>query len=303
MSLTSLLRQNKDFRAMIDAGVPSEWLKAFRVQIPSEDPQDSPPGLLHPWECGLLCDFAIRKLLRDGQVPVRLLPWSETGMLESVAGQRVRVPGDCSAPMELLRIGMRAPSPDLLDEAEAWLQAYLARPLPECLVETIMLSYPEAYYRSGRWDASLLDMRQRKASLKKNARTIWAWLKPILGWVREALRGAQQAILNPEFGQASRLVGGADADLWIDGYLLDIKYVRKVSRGHIRQLIGYAALARLEDRFWRENVRGIGLILPRQRAFVRAFAPAELDMLSRRLGQWLERRQQVSGHRHGETEI
>jgi len=291
MSLTSLLRQNKEFRAVIDAGTPREWLAAFRAQIPSEDPQDSPPEVLRPVECGLLCDFAIRKLLRDGQVPVRLLPWSETGMLEHVAGAAVPVPGDRSVPNTL--VGMSAPSSDLLMQAEAWLEAYLARALPECLVETIMLSYPELYVRSGRWDATPIDLYRKQALLSENRAAVWAWLKPILTWVRDALASSRRAVLNPTFGRASHMVGGADADLWIDGYLLEIKCVRRVSLDHIRQLVGYATLARLEGGFWRDNLCGVGLILPRQRALVRAAVPPGLERVSRQMGEWLERGQRV----------
>jgi len=288
MSLTSLLRHNKEFRAVIDAGIPSGWLKAFRAQIPSDEPQDSPPEVLNHTERGLLCDFAIRKLLRDGEVHVQLLPWSETRMLESVAGADVRVPGDRSYHGPLL--GVHAPSDALLTEADAWLKAYLARPLPKCLVETIMLSYPEMLYRSGRWDATLSDLIRKQALLHKNRAAIWAWLKPTLTWARDALAGSHRAVLAPSFGKASGMVGGADCDLWIDGYLLDMKYVRRVKKlDYIRQLVGYAMLARIEGGFWRDNLCGIGVILPRQRAIVRTALPPGLEKASQQMVEWLAR--------------
>lgn len=54
--------------------------------------------------------------------------------------------------------------------------------------------------------------------------------------------------LNPSFGSASSLVGGADADIIIDDFLIDIKVTKmgKVSRNHFNQLITYYLLDRIE---------------------------------------------------------
>ncbi len=54
-------------------------------------------------------------------------------------------------------------------------------------------------------------------------------------------------LLNPTFGWASALVGGADADLVTDDFLIDIKTVKKLKleRDDFNQLIGYYALSRL----------------------------------------------------------
>ncbi len=54
-------------------------------------------------------------------------------------------------------------------------------------------------------------------------------------------------LLNPTFGRASMLVGGADADLVIDDTLLDIKTTKnlKLARREFNQLIGYYVLYRI----------------------------------------------------------
>jgi len=56
-------------------------------------------------------------------------------------------------------------------------------------------------------------------------------------------------ILNPTFGVGSRLVGGADCDIYIDGNLIDIKTSKqcKFERGYFNQLIGYYSLAQYGD--------------------------------------------------------
>jgi len=51
-------------------------------------------------------------------------------------------------------------------------------------------------------------------------------------------------LLNPTFGEASRLVGGADADVVIDDTLIEIKTTKKweLKRDYFNQLIGYYCL-------------------------------------------------------------
>jgi hypothetical protein len=63
----------------------------------------------------------------------------------------------------------------------------------------------------------------------------------------ELFKSDYQCLLNPTFGEASQLVGGADADLIIDGKLIDIKTTVKLefSREHYNQLVGYYILSRI----------------------------------------------------------
>lgn len=72
-----------------------------------------------------------------------------------------------------------------------------------------------------------------------------------------------KVLLNPTFGNASRLVGGADADLIIDDTLIDIKTVKssRLKRHDWRQLIGYLVLANLDPDSPRLN--GVGLYYSR----------------------------------------
>lgn len=54
----------------------------------------------------------------------------------------------------------------------------------------------------------------------------------------------ERCLLNPTFGKASALVGGADADLLLDDTLIDIKTVKEASfsREMLNQLLGYYTL-------------------------------------------------------------
>lgn len=60
----------------------------------------------------------------------------------------------------------------------------------------------------------------------------------------QIFKAEKYCLLNPTFGKASSLVGGADADLIIDGTIIDIKTTKKLelTRDHINQLIGYYIL-------------------------------------------------------------
>lgn len=60
----------------------------------------------------------------------------------------------------------------------------------------------------------------------------------------DGLKAREICLLNPTFGEASRLVGGADADVVIDDTLIEIKTTIKwdFKRDYFSQLIGYYCL-------------------------------------------------------------
>jgi hypothetical protein len=61
---------------------------------------------------------------------------------------------------------------------------------------------------------------------------------------REMIVAKERASLNPSFGEASSLVGGADADLVIDDTLVDIKTTKyfQITPAMVHQLVGYRIL-------------------------------------------------------------
>lgn len=62
-------------------------------------------------------------------------------------------------------------------------------------------------------------------------------------WTRFAAK--HQCVLNPTFGRAGALVGGADADVIIDGVLIDVKVTEAptLQRRQLNQLLGYYLLS------------------------------------------------------------
>lgn len=93
-------------------------------------------------------------------------------------------------------------------------------------------------------------------------------LLEVVPFQRLALAG--DVFLNPTFSSASEAVGGADADLVIDGRLLDIKTLANsfIERPAVHQLLGYLMLARHARR--RDTafprIRSVGLYFARQAA-------------------------------------
>ena len=63
----------------------------------------------------------------------------------------------------------------------------------------------------------------------------------------EMFRAKNICCLNPIFGRASKLVGGADADIVIDDALIEIKTSKhfRVERSYFNQLVGYYILFRI----------------------------------------------------------
>ncbi len=82
-------------------------------------------------------------------------------------------------------------------------------------------------------------------------------------------------LLNPTFGEASRLVGGADADLVIDDLLIDIKTTKKLDfkTTFFHQLMGYVVLheiARVGDLKPKPSVTKAGIYFARH-AYLHVF--------------------------------
>jgi hypothetical protein len=73
-------------------------------------------------------------------------------------------------------------------------------------------------------------------------------LQNLISIVRpEYFKAKKICVLNPAFGKASELIGGADCDLVIDDAIIDIKTTKKLDfrRDYFNQLIGYYTLYKI----------------------------------------------------------
>jgi hypothetical protein len=124
-----------------------------------------------------------------------------------------------------------------LAQARELHQAYLGGEacLPELSRCCTVLAKLDLIYRAGWVDPDLWTPLEGMA----------AELEALLAVVPfEQLTPKTRLLTNPHFGEASRAVGGADADLILDHRLIDIKTTSEavVSLDELRQLLGYCLL-------------------------------------------------------------
>ena len=108
----------------------------------------------------------------------------------------------------------------------------------QLLESAIHLAQLDPIYRAGFIDENLGKAHKEDV---KDLRNLIALVKPKL-FLSNSL-----CLLNPDFGKASKLVGGADADLLMDDALIDIKTVKDcvLKPDYYYQLLGYFILHQL----------------------------------------------------------
>ena len=135
---------------------------------------------------------------------------------------------------------LRKSARDLLEGAKECYSYYLktGKLTDEIILAAIHLAQLDPIYRAGYLDPNIGEVEK---SIVDEMRDILNLAKP------ECFTASSYCALNPVFGEASRLVGGADADLIIDDTLIDIKTTQsgKMDTSHFHQLIGYFILNRL----------------------------------------------------------
>lgn len=106
---------------------------------------------------------------------------------------------------------------------------------PELFETVLLLAQVDEIYRSWHIYEDFGSVDERDMEDLKNLISI---TKP------EYFKAKKICVLNPTFGKASQLVGGADGDLIIDDMLIDIKTTKKLElrRDYFNQLIGYYIL-------------------------------------------------------------
>lgn len=115
------------------------------------------------------------------------------------------------------------------------------------IVSALRLAQLDPIFRAGVVDENLGNVYQEDI---EDLRRLISLVDPRL------FKARRFCLLNPTFGEASRLVGGADADLVIDETIIDIKTIKnlKIQREHFNQLIGYFVL---------HEIAGIDNLIPK----------------------------------------
>jgi hypothetical protein len=109
----------------------------------------------------------------------------------------------------------------------------------ELIRDSLLLAKLDAFFRVGKIDENLQPLNEKDVDD----------LKILMSLVDANLfKSSGVVLLNPTFGLASALVGGADADLLIDDLLIDVKSTKELSleREAFNQLIGYYTLYKID---------------------------------------------------------
>ncbi len=139
-----------------------------------------------------------------------------------------------------LEIGIGRKVKQIIEYAKMAYNTYLSsgQITDELLERTLLLAQVDPIFRAGRIDDNLgiVDIEDIA-----DLRTLISIVQP------EIFRANELCLLNPTFGEASRLVGGADADLLIDGTLIDVKTTKdlRLQLDHVLQLMGYYVLFKI----------------------------------------------------------
>ncbi|MEE9174326.1 MAG: hypothetical protein V3U30_05055 [Thermoplasmata archaeon] len=236
MSLTGFIRHD-EVAALLDCIVPP-------VERPQSRPMLAPPRTTHYRLVGTAFDYALRfELQRRNDHAVGDTWVAETALPLLGKGIPVRIAGDAVISQEALT--RRATT--AVREAKAFHKEYLREvdPTPDdrkaLAVHALRLAGIDPVYRAGviaeDFDGA------HPGDVEDLIR-----LLDVVPW--EQLGHPETLLLNPTFGRASGLVGGADADLISGDLLIDVKTTKRcvVDRRTLHQLLGYFLLTRLARR-------------------------------------------------------
>lgn len=133
----------------------------------------------------------------------------------------------------------------IIEQAKANYSAYLrsGRITDDLFKSALCLAQLDPIYRAGFIDENMGNVQDEDI---EDLRKLLSIVDPKL------FKSQYLCMLNPTFGEASRLVGGADADLVIDDLLIDVKTTKKFDfqTTFFHQLMGYVVLheiARMGD--------------------------------------------------------
>lgn len=148
----------------------------------------------------------------------------------------------------------------ILSEARNRYQAYLktgkiTKPL---LTSALFLANLDIIYRTGRFE-DYVELDAVSDEDIKDLRKLIHIINPTL------FKARKLCLLNPTFGEASRLVGGADADLVVDDILVEIKTTKKLrlTRDHYNQLIGYYTLYKIAGMLPKHKIKNVAIYFSR----------------------------------------
>lgn len=232
MSLTSIIRERADVREGLRARVTRPPIKFGAIKAP---PLTGNYGIV-----GTAFDYLLRFYLQRINSSI-----AEASQWVAEAGVELIGTSELTYDLDRHKLFNRADrqrrkAETYLEEANRAHLAYLSTGAlrDELLIAALRLAYLDVAWRAG---PDRIDWKGLGAPDLRDV----ADLRALLSLVEEpAFKAKHVCLLNPTFGDASRLVGGADADILIDDCLIDVKNTKDphIDDRNFLQLIGYYLL-------------------------------------------------------------
>lgn len=231
MSLTSFL-QDKDVRKEFS----QEFIKprfSLRKAILS------PPITKNYGLVGTAFDYLMRFYIERLNPRAITSTWVAEQAVEKMGEVGSGLYGSARFPVKIPK-GMLRRASAVISEAKRLHSSYIISEEMnnELIKYAVLLAQFDTYFRTGIIWERLEFVEEGDVADLKNLISI---VNP------EIWKAKEMCILNPTFGEASELVGGADADLVIDNMLIDIKTTSRLElkRDDFNQLVGYYILFRI----------------------------------------------------------
>jgi hypothetical protein len=230
MSLRTFL-DNKDVRAKFSEEFPKPKFSVKKQIL-------APPITKHYSLIGTAFDYLMRFYLQQLNPIAATKKWVAESSIEYMREKRLAL--DPQRHLISIDAKMLSKADKMLSQAKKAYSNYLqsGEMNDELMKCSIQLAQLDTYFRAGIIDENfgivddddVIDLRR-----------LISIINP------DSFKAKELCILNPTFGEASELVGGADADLIIDNLLIDIKTTTQLEfkRDHFNEVIGYYTLYKI----------------------------------------------------------
>ena len=240
MSLTTLLK-NRDIKEELRKAFPKPIFR-FRKEILAQ------PLTNHYLSIGTSFDYLMRFYLKRMNPKAITFMWiAEKAQLHTYSLMRPTYDIDTdeltdNTSPENKRLIKTAEK--IINDAHANYDKYLktGRMSNNLIKSSLLLSHLDPLFRGGYVDSYIVD--NFGSVDEKDIKD----LKEIISLVDPNIFKAKKVcLLNPTFGKASNLVGGADVDLVIDDMIIDIKTTKNLefTRDFFNQIMGYFVLYKI----------------------------------------------------------
>lgn len=239
LSLTSTIDDLK-YRELFRSIVPDKSLfTTSDGSLPFSQRGDLAPSAPNPQQIGTAFDYMMRAQVARwlGDPPAVLCPrTAEQGLFQLEGGEEV-LGVHFEAATDVWEAYIRGKDVSFASLATAcWFFAGLENLARSRQARLAASSQPQAL-AEGATPEQLADLGRLLALLEPH---------------RTAFAGTAKRVYNPDFGDASGLVGGADADMIVDSTLIETKTSPNAGFrwGDVAQVVGYCMLAAMDGTLW-----------------------------------------------------